>query len=612
MEMKSNSRRRGQLGRTITSVVLVAAALQVAGSPADAAVTASAIRQVGTSGHAGLYGWGAATLNDGSVLIGDYWNFRIVHYSKAGVNLGTVVDTNTKGIGPTQHQSPYGIAVDPVTNDVYFADVDGGKTVDKYSATGQYLLSFGANGTGRGKFMYPSQIAVGADRRVYVSDQWDHNIVVHDPNGNELFQFGTNGTGNGQFRQPRGLDFDSQNRLFVVDNYNLRVEVFDAEGRYLSKFGSRGTNPGQFNPGADLRGLAVDQDNGFVYVVDAASGYVSKFDTSGNYLLRFGGFGPGNGKFPGGGRDVTVDGDGNIWVGDMPGFRAQKFSPSGQFLLAVPNPAEPPPPGGFNQPRGVALDAAGNIFVSDTHNFRIQKFAADGTFVTEWGDRGGGNYGFNYARGLGVDIRDGSVVVADTDNHMIKKFSNNGTFIWSVGGFGTAVGKFTNPHSLDVGPDGRIYVADTQNGRVQVLSSTGASLLTFGSKGTGNGQFQFPRGIAVDADGSIWVSDSIRGIVQHFSATGDYLGKFGAPGSADSQLLRAADVEVDASRVYVADVDTSKIKTWTKAGVFDGAFGGGGTQLGKMQAPHGMDLTPAGRLYVAEQTGERVQEFSVR
>jgi sugar lactone lactonase YvrE len=579
--------------------------------PAGAAPVALPVRQVGGSGHAGLYGWGMATMGDGSVLIGDYWNFRIFHYATDGTNLGLVVDTNTKGAGATQHQSPYGIAVDPVTQDVYFGDVDQNKTVDKYAADGTYLLSWGGNGTGPGRFMYPSRVAVGPDRRVYVADQWDHNVVVHDPDGTELFAFGGNGAANGQFKQPRGLAFDAAGRLFVVDNYNQRVQVFDAEGTFLFKFGQKGTAPGQFAQNPDLRGLAIDRTNGWVYVVDASSGYVNKYDTSGNYLLRFGGFGSGPGKFPGGGREVTVDGDGNVWVGDMPGFRAQKFSPAGELLLAVPNPPEPPPPAGFNQPRGVALDAAGNIFVTDTHNWRVQKLAPNGSFLLEWGHRGGGDYGFNYQRGLAVDQRDGTVVVADTDNHKIKKYTNDGVYLWDVGAFGTAPGQFKNPHSLDVGPDGRIYVADTQNQRIQVLSEAGVPILAFGSKGNGNGQFQFPRSVTVDADGTMWVSDSIRGVVQHFAPDGAYLGQFGSKGTADNQLARAADVEVDATQVVVADVDTHKVKVWTKDGQFLFAFGGGGSELGKMFNPHGLDLTPGGRLYVVEQTGERVQEFAL-
>jgi hypothetical protein len=302
-----------------------------------------------------------------------------------------------------------------------------------------------------------------------------------------------------------------------------------------------------------------------------------------------------------------------VWVGDMPGFRAQKFDSNGNFLLAVPNPAQPPPNGGFAQPRGVAVDTNGNIFVTDTNNWRVEKFAQDGSFVTAWGHRGGSTDGFNYERGISVDPTDNSVVVADTDNHMIKKYSNSGTLIWAVGGFGTGQLQFQNPHGVDVGPDGRIYVADTQNARVQVLYPDGTFDETFGSRGFSNGQFQFPRAINVDPiDGTIWVADSIRGIVQHFTNSGVYIGQFGSLGSADTQFLKCSGIVTDANYVYVADADANRVKVWTKSGTFVMAFGVGGTALGGLLKPHGLFLTPDGHLYVAEQSGERVQEFLIQ
>ncbi|HEY3240548.1 MAG TPA: NHL repeat-containing protein, partial [Acidimicrobiia bacterium] len=182
--------------RRAVSTALVAGLLPVVAvlaPPAGAAPVAVPVRQVGGPGHAGLYGWGMATMADGSVLVGDYWNFRMLHFAADGTSLGVVVGLATQGSGATQHQSPYGIAVDPVTQDIYFGDVDQNKTVDKYSAAGAYLLSWGGNGTGSGKFMYPSRVAVAADRRVYVADQWDHRISVHTPEGAELFSFGGNG-----------------------------------------------------------------------------------------------------------------------------------------------------------------------------------------------------------------------------------------------------------------------------------------------------------------------------------------------------------------------------------------------------------------------------------
>src|SRR5437763_1224257 len=221
----------GRAGRALLFVLALGAPLVVAVPPSGAAgVTITPIRQIGSAGHADLYGWGMATETDGSVLVGDYWNYRVVHYAKDGTFLGTVVPR------AATHLAPYGIAVDPTNGDLYFGDVDSGATVDKYTAGGAFLLSFGSEGTG-------------------------------------------------------------------------------------------------------------------------------------------------NGQFSGGGRDVTVDGDGNVWVGDMPNFRAQKFAPDGRFLLAVPDPAVPPPPGGFAEPRAVGVDSAGNVFVSDTDNWRIEKFDAAGQFT---------------------------------------------------------------------------------------------------------------------------------------------------------------------------------------------------------------------------------------
>lgn len=635
MNSRSLTAQRVSLG---VAAMLAVAGGAVAAQPltgvaaaADSSVSLVPIRTIGGSGHAGLYGWGVAyDPTDDTILVGDYWNFRVARFNTDGTPAGPdPVTTANKGSAnnenpdPLLHQSPYGLAVDPTNGDFYFGDVDGGKTVDKYSHDGgNALMAFGSNGAGANKFKYPSRVVVAPNRNVYVIDQWDHYVSVHDPTtGAEIFSFGGNGAGDGQFKQPRGAALTTptaaypQGLLYVADNYNARVQVFNAAtGAFVKKWGSRGTAAGQFGLTPDLRGLAIDNTNDWVYVADTATGYINKYDLDGNFLLRFGGYASGPSQFVGGPREVAVDGDGNVWVGDMPGFRAVKFDSSGKYLMQVPNPAQPPAEGKFNQPRGVALDADGQIFVSDTHNWRIQKLDSDAnaTFLTQWGNRGGGPFGFNYQRGLAVDRRNGDVVVADTDNHMIAKFTNNGNFLWEKGGFGTGNSQLANPHSVAVGPDGRIYVPDTQNRRVVVLDQDGNYLYKFGSQGNGDGQFQFPRSITVDpVDESLWVSDSIRGVVQHFSNSGVFLGKFGSLGSADNQLLRAADVEVNADYVFVADVDTHKIKIWTKSGTFVGVGGGGGTQLGQLLNPHGMDIAPDGTLYVAEQTGERITQFQI-
>jgi tripartite motif-containing protein 71 len=555
-------------------------------SASGAAVTVSLtpVRTIGGPGHAGLYGWGAATFGDGSVVIGDYWNYRAQHFATDGTLLGTVVPKDGN------HQAPFDIAVDTRDDSIYVSDTDGGRNIDKYSKNGTYLFSFGSQQV----FKYPSWLDVDSAGRVAVGDSTGNKIVVFNDQGQKLYEFGTAGTAPGQLKDPRGVAFDGAGNLYVADSGNKRIEVFDlgsSSATFLRQWPVVGDN---------FRGLTVDAAHGWIYLVNAAKGLVNKFDLQGNALLSWGGFGTANGKFLDGGRGITVDGNGDVWVADMPNFRAQKFTSSGTFLLAVPNPPQPPPPGGFAMPSSAALDASGNIFVIDSYNWRVQELASDGSFVKQWGRRGGAvdKYGFQYPRGIAVNTSDGAVIVADTDNSAVKKYTHDGAWVWTVTGI--------KAFAVDVAPDGTVFAVDFQQNRVVKISSAGQVLGYLAA-----GSLSNPRGIAVDADGSLWVANRGTGTVTHLSATGSVLKTFGSLGTGSGQLAQAADIEVDGSRVFVADQSQNRIKVWAKDGTFLAGFGGGGTGLGRLRAPIGLDLTATGRLYVTEFSGERVQEFAV-
>jgi sugar lactone lactonase YvrE len=606
---------RRRCAALLAAVVSSGAFAVLTASPAQADFIVTPLRTVPSpwiSGHAFLYAWGAATKPDGTVLIGDYRNYNVAKFKADGSYLGRTMDN--------QGFAPYGLGVDPRNGDSYIADMER-RQIRKFSNAGKFMLRFGKLGSGVGKFQYPSRVSVGSDGRIYVNDTWENQVVVHTPEGVELFTFGSFGTLPGQWKQPHGMDFDRGNpadatddRLYVVDSGNFRIQVYDTEGNFLFQFGKKGTGVGEFR--GDLRGLAIDQVNDWVYVVDAAGPKIHKFDLNGNPLLMWGAAGSGPGQFIDGGRELTVDNEGKVWVSDMPGYRVQVFNSNGKYVFERPFPALPPPDGGFNGPRGVAVDGNGNVFVTDTYNQRVQKLGPDGSFITKWGERGRGPYAFNYARLLDNDPRNGDIVVVDTDNHVVKKYTNSGTFIWEKGGpgntGGTVLGKFKNPHAVEVGPDGRIYVADSRNARIQVLSADGNALYAFGSKGTANGQFTFPRGITLDPDGSIWVADAQgRDVVHHFTNAGTYLGKVGEPGLLDHQLKNPFDVLADEDYVYVADTQSSKIKVFEKNGTYVGSFGGPGKLLGNTGDPQGLDWGPDGTMYVTELKNERVQQFAI-
>jgi DNA-binding beta-propeller fold protein YncE len=612
-------------------------------------------------GHAQLYGWGAATMLDGSILMGDYWNLRV---QRAVLNPdGSIasIDPNfitNDGFQAGQHQAPYGLAVDPVSGNIYMADTDR-YGVDVYSPSGTFLLEWGTQGDGANKFLYPSRVAVRSDGRVYVADTWANQIVVDNVNTSartvtEQGTFGTFGTGPGcKMKQPHGMAWwygpdgtasISDDRLFVVDANNKQIDVFGSDPtasvygpgcNWLYSFGQGG--PGASNFTGDLRGLAIDPNDpesstgAAVYVVDAAGNRIRKFATDGTWLRTFGvtaanPTAPEPGSFSDGGREITVDARHRVWVGDMPGFRFQVFNGlTGQVVTTIPDVPggySPPPTDGFNGPRGVAIDAAGDRFVTDTYNQRILKYDAQGNFVTQWGSRGRDDYAFNYARLIAVSPPDQSVVVADTDNHSIKKFTNDGVFECRAGGLGSAGQLMRNPHGVDVAADGTIFVTDSRNGLLKAFDPNCRFLFasTY-AKGTSpqSGQLNFPRGIAVDpADDSVWVADSSQDVVKHYAVnigagTFTWLGTLGSKGTAANQWHDPFDVEVAGDRLIVADTGSNMLKVWnTQTGQFVEAYGGGGTALGKFQQPQGMDVSPLdGTLWVAEQRNERLQHLAI-
>src|SRR5215212_11457805 len=109
---------------------------------------------------------------------------------------------------------------------------------------------------------------------------------------------------------------------------------------------------------------------------------------------------------------------------------------------------------------------------------------------------GGPGHATMYPSGLEYSVVGSTVVVADTGNNRIEKYDPaTGAMLWSVGGYGTGSGRFSDPRDVGIDSAGNIYVADTGNSRIQKLDKDGNWLATW--KGPTGDTVGSPIGISV-------------------------------------------------------------------------------------------------------------------
>ena len=265
---------------------------------------------------------------------------RIIKIDLASGN--RVAAWGATGNGPLQFNSPYGIAVDPTTHDLYIAE-RGNNRVQRITNSGTFVMGWGVTGTAPGQFESPIGIAADASGNVYVVDH-DNNRVekfhVQQSGGSWDVQlvttWGGTGSGNGQFDAPYGLTLDANGNVWVADGRNHRLQKFDPNGKFLSSFGTYGTGNGQF-----VTPTWVNFDSsGAFYVAetntdpqdtsapDLQDQRIQKFNADGTFALKWGSYGEAGGQFrlP---FDVVVDNAGYAYVSDYYNTRLQKFSLSG-------------------------------------------------------------------------------------------------------------------------------------------------------------------------------------------------------------------------------------------------------------------------------------------
>lgn len=183
-----------------------------------------------------------------------------------------------EGSGPAYMSKPINIEIDE-DGTKYIADT-GRSQILVFDRNDEFVRAIGKTGQFR-----PTDMLVDGDR-LYVIDIYEHRVVVLDKQTDEeLFTFGKPSDEYDGMLHPTNIAMGPDKDLYVSDTSNFRVQRFTRDGKFVKTYGAGvGTAPGSF---ARPKGIAVDK-KGRVYVIDAAFERVQVFNDEGQLLMFFG------------------------------------------------------------------------------------------------------------------------------------------------------------------------------------------------------------------------------------------------------------------------------------------------------------------------------------
>jgi hypothetical protein len=118
-------------------------------SAAGAAPTVTFQKSYGFSGPAGIYAYGMEwDASDNTILVGDYWNYRVQRFSATGTHLATYADVTGPKANGGIASAPYDIASDPTDpvggGSSFWAADQGSSNFAEFSHSGAWLQTIGA------------------------------------------------------------------------------------------------------------------------------------------------------------------------------------------------------------------------------------------------------------------------------------------------------------------------------------------------------------------------------------------------------------------------------------------------------------------------------------
>lgn len=357
--------------------------------------------------------------------------------------------------------------------------------------------------------------------------------------------------------------------------------------------------------------------------------------------------------------DVAVDPQGNLYIADRNSLRIRRVSPDGMITTVAGNgrasfsgDSGPATQAGLSSPKGIAVDGSGNLYIADHH--RIRRVSSKGIITTVAGTGQPGLSGdggparqaqLNDPNGLHADAA-GNLYIADTYNHRIRKIGPDGK-ISTVAGSG-AVGRYEGgfsgdgaaatdarlnlPHDVALDDSGAFSIADSGNHRIRKVGAEGNISTVAGSEGRGysgdgslatQAQLNDPRSIAFGPLGSLYIAEYLNRRIRKVERDGQIQTVAGT-GSVDSpqedgpalqvRLRNPSGVAVDpAGYLYIAEFTGDRVRKLGADGILTTVAGGDiGDGRNALQAsleyPEGVALDRSGQLFIADSRAHRIRK----
>lgn len=253
------------------------------------------------------------------------------------------IDNNESKTTLQDIHSPYGLAIEPQTGKIYFADALK-HCVQVYTSSGEFCFRFD------NKMNMPHGICI-SNNLVYVSQFYGHCVNIYQLDGTFNFAVKRKENSKDQLNNPTGIAVCSTKRqLYVCDSYNHRLQIFNKNQKFDRKFGD---NILKYPNDVKLAGelvIVLDENDPCVHLFDSSTLFLLSSIISrgiGKQILESWFF--------------TIDKELNITLTDKKQHCMKTFTKSGEFITQFGKMGQFE--GGLINPTGVAIDNLNRIVV---------------------------------------------------------------------------------------------------------------------------------------------------------------------------------------------------------------------------------------------------------